>query len=250
MEKEVLQSRISEIVNLQDMFNKKTNGEDWLLGVADNGRGIDWDAAIFMETAELIDSIDSWKHWKDTNNYSYDVANMKIELVDILHFIISDMLAVFYNEEPETYKSKTVDILTEVFANTGDVWDEDSDLPVDDKLLTSVIVSIFKSIAAPTPETSRLSSFYYSFRLIDHLSQRSGGSFTFEEMLNLYIVKNALNAVRQDNGYSDGRYIKMWDGVEDNIVATSLVNDSATYETAVEVIGNYYINNILGENNE
>ena len=30
------------------------------------------------------------------------------------------------------------------------------------------------------------------------------------------LEKNVLNFFRQDNGYKDGSYIKLWDGKEDN----------------------------------
>lgn len=37
-----------------------------------------------------------------------------------------------------------------------------------------------------------------------------------EELMDLYFKKNDLNHTRQDNGYKDGSYNKVIDGVEDN----------------------------------
>ena len=43
----------------------------------------------------------------------------------------------------------------------------------------------------------------------------SGLSFTW--LQKLYIGKNALNKLRQDNGYKEGTYTKIWNGEEDNV---------------------------------
>ena len=37
-------------------------------------------------------------------------------------------------------------------------------------------------------------------------------------LYKLYVGKNILNQFRQDNGYKEGTYIKVWDGEEDNVV--------------------------------
>jgi len=39
-----------------------------------------------------------------------------------------------------------------------------------------------------------------------------------ESLYKLYVGKNILNQFRQDNGYKDGSYIKVWAGEEDNVV--------------------------------
>ena len=39
----------------------------------------------------------------------------------------------------------------------------------------------------------------------------------------LYISKNCLNQFRQDNGYKEGHYIKVWNGNEDNVVMVDLL---------------------------
>ena len=39
---------------------------------------------------------------------------------------------------------------------------------------------------------------------------------SFDELFRLYIGKNVLNFFRQNHGYKDGSYIKIWNGREDN----------------------------------
>ena len=51
---------------------------------------------------------------------------------------------------------------------------------------------------------------------------------TIEDINNLhtaYITKNCLNKFRQDNGYKAGTYIKMWNNVEDNVIAWDLARE-------------------------
>jgi hypothetical protein len=43
------------------------------------------------------------------------------------------------------------------------------------------------------------------------------------ELYKRYLIKNQLNTFRQDHGYKDGTYIKLWGGVEDNVVAFKLM---------------------------
>jgi hypothetical protein len=39
---------------------------------------------------------------------------------------------------------------------------------------------------------------------------------SFDELYKTYIGKNVLNFFRQDHGYKEGSYIKIWNGKEDN----------------------------------
>ena len=44
-----------------------------------------------------------------------------------------------------------------------------------------------------------------------------------------YVVKNQLNSFRQNNGYKDGSYIKIWGMVEDNVIALSIMTDNPEF---------------------
>ncbi len=47
---------------------------------------------------------------------------------------------------------------------------------------------------------------------------------SFDELYQRYIIKNTLNKFRQDNGYTDGSYIKIWhNGKEDNAFAVMFI---------------------------
>jgi hypothetical protein len=46
-------------------------------------------------------------------------------------------------------------------------------------------------------------------------------------LYRLYVGKNILNQFRQDNGYKDGSYIKIWNGDEDNVVMKRVWEENA-----------------------
>jgi hypothetical protein len=46
------------------------------------------------------------------------------------------------------------------------------------------------------------------------------------ELYKRYVVKNQLNTFRQQHGYKDGSYIKLWDTVEDNVVAFKIMDEN------------------------
>jgi hypothetical protein len=46
------------------------------------------------------------------------------------------------------------------------------------------------------------------------------------ELYKRYVVKNQLNTFRQQHGYKDGSYIKLWDAVEDNVVAFKIMDEN------------------------
>ncbi|HIP19716.1 MAG TPA: dUTPase, partial [Sulfurimonas sp.] len=48
-----------------------------------------------------------------------------------------------------------------------------------------------------------------------------------ESLYRLYVGKNILNQFRQDNGYKDGSYIKVWAGEEDNVVMKRIWEENA-----------------------
>ena len=51
----------------------------------------------------------------------------------------------------------------------------------------------------------------------------NGIDLTFEDLYVSYIGKNVLNFFRQDNGYQNGTYKKLWSGKEDNEHLVELV---------------------------
>ncbi|QKJ23050.1 dUTP diphosphatase [Poseidonibacter lekithochrous] len=198
--------KLEEMFLLQKELNDSTNGKNWELGANKFGKEINWLRCIHMEVAELIDST-PWKHWKNINAEP-DMNNIHVELVDIWHFLMSYILQ-------ETNVPKAVSLV-----NTHCIYEAVEDVDVKPMIKESEKLSYI----ALAIETGNMPSFSGIERFIDQFfrcCKISGLSFTW--LQKLYIGKNCLNKFRQDNGYKEGTYIKIWNGDEDNVVMVAIL---------------------------
>ncbi len=200
--------KLEEMFLLQKELNDSTNGKNWELGINRFGKEINWLRCIHMEVAELIDST-PWKHWKNISDKP-DMNNIHVELVDIWHFLMSYILQ-------ETNVPKAVSLV-----NTHCIYEALEDIDVQSMVKEAEKLS-YISLAI---ETGNMPSFSGIERFIDQFfrcCKISGLSFTW--LQKLYIGKNCLNKFRQDHGYKEGTYIKVWNGNEDNVVMVSILED-------------------------
>jgi len=198
--------KILLMLQLQAELNNATNGEEWTKGITKNGREINWQRCIYMECAEIIDSF-SWKHWKSLNQEA-DWDNLQIEVVDVWHFVISlaienysqtlrggiDDLAINISELECFNKINTKN---ELFASQEEV-------------IAKVENIMLHSLRKETLNLEGLICDFFDLVIMSGLD--------LESLYKLYVGKNILNQFRQDNGYKDGTYIKVWAGEEDNVV--------------------------------
>ena len=198
--------KLEEMFLLQKKLNDSTNGKNWELGSNKFGKEINWLRCIHMEVAELIEST-PWKHWKNINSEP-DMNNIHVELVDIWHFLMSYILQ-------ETNVPKAVSLV-----NTHCIYDIFEEIDVSLMVKEAEKLS-YISLAI---DTGNMPSFSGIERFIDQFfrcCKISGLSFMW--LQKLYIGKNCLNQFRQDNGYKEGHYIKVWNGNEDNVVMVELL---------------------------
>ena len=194
-------NQIEQMFLLQMQLNNQTNGQVWIKGYTKENRQISWYRGIYMEVAEAIDSF-NWKHWKNIDDEP-DWDNIKVELVDIWHFVMSESIRI----NDQSYANKHLDMKAK-----GD-YDTDTLISLLEKMLKlSVVSSIDKEINNIREITDTF------FIIISHLD------IDVENLYKRYVVKNQLNTFRQQNGYKDGSYIKIWGGVEDNVVAFDIMN--------------------------
>ncbi len=199
-------SKIEVMLNLQQQLNDNTNGLGWENGVTKQGKIIDWRRCIYLEAAELIDSY-PWKHWKNIDA-KVDYENVKIELVDIWHFVLSEMLRV-NKVEAENLTLKELATKTEDIISSIDAKEENNPYKQ-----IEAIESFIKELLCNFELENFIKSYF-------ELNVKLG--LSFEELYKLYIGKNILNQFRQDNGYKDGSYIKVWNGKEDNVVMQEIL---------------------------
>jgi len=178
--------QINRTVALQKAANDIAK-PDWLSNAPNYLR------AAKMETVEAIDHLCSWKWWKANKP---DYHNAAMEMVDALHFIISEELVRFKGD------MQAVTSLLVVHFN----------VPID-----------YKAIEAMSAEDANkvLDQMDVDFSMGNINYPRFFVACVFlglkpKQLLIWYCGKNALNNFRQANGYKSGKYIKNWFGNEDN----------------------------------
>ena len=192
---------IKQMFALQMQLNNNTNGLCWTDGITQEGRHISWHRCIYMEAAEAINSF-NWKHWKDIEAQP-DWDNARVELVDIWHFIMSEGIHIGDTGYAEAF----LDIQPEREA------DADKIIEILEKLLAAAAQSTVDKSSNQFHQVT-----YLFFQAVAHIGM------DVAELYKRYVVKNQLNAFRQDHGYKDGSYIKIWNGVEDNVVAFDIMD--------------------------
>lgn len=175
--------------------------------------------AVVIEAAEAIEH-HGWKWWKKQDK---DLAQLQMELIDIWHFVLSEILLEYDGDE-----SRSLDHLLEMLsqAETRSEIEFDSknyellQLDLIDKLELLIALSVSRRIELAV------------FAAIMHDCEMD-----WTELYCQYVGKNVLNFFRQDNGYKQGSYQKIWHGREDNeyLVDIMLELDPADTEFQVKV---------------
>ena len=198
-------NRLFSMLQLQQQLNDTTNGENWEAGVTKNGKPINWRRCIYMECAEMVDCF-AWKHWKNIDAEP-DWDNLQIEVVDVWHFVMSLALEKYKNE-----RLGTIDTLSAQIAQMPNylVLYEPVESFGDEKL---VLIQIEDVMRDALERNGSLTKLLFDFFELVRLSK-----LDIATLYRLYVGKNILNQFRQDNGYKEGSYIKIWNGEEDNAV--------------------------------
>ena len=188
---ESLTSQITAMLDMQNAMNSKVHSQ-WY------EQGFDWYRAIWVECAEMLDHY-GWKWWK---HQQPDMEQVKLELVDIWHFGLSQLL--LDNADEEALATDLAKVFqTDDATGAGDFRDQ------------------LESFTLSTLSTK-------SFDPRQFVILLNSAELDFDELYTRYVGKNVLNFFRQDNGYQSGTYSKNWGGREDNehLVELSLELDA------------------------
>lgn len=183
--------------------------------------------AVVIEAAEAIEH-HGWKWWKKQDK---DLPQLQMELIDIWHFILSQILLDQQGEEQAAHKQLDK-LLSEADTTTGFVFEGDTvDLKTIDlisKLEMLIAISVVRRI---------------DLKLFSAIL--SDCEMTWTELYRQYVGKNVLNFFRQDRGYQQGSYQKLWNGREDNeylvdILSTLDVDDPLFKEQIYSALDQHY----------
>jgi dimeric dUTPase (all-alpha-NTP-PPase superfamily) len=203
-------NRIKQMLVLQQQLNDATGGKGWEQGYTDKGKPIDWKRCIYLEAAELVDSY-PWKHWKNISAEP-DYDNIKIEIVDIWHFVMSEALRDYKINQNRDLDQLANDMTSLPDFKKFTTASQEISLDVFEQI--AVVENLLKTLFTGADVLTLVNAFY-------KMSADLG--VNLDELYKLYIGKNILNQFRQDHGYKEGHYIKNWHGVEDNVVMQNLL---------------------------
>jgi len=207
-------SKIKTMLELQQQLNDATNGSGWEDGVTKNNKPIDWRRCMHLELAELIESY-PWKHWKNIDAQP-DYENIKIETVDIWHFIMSEALRIYKTDSLGDIQKLSSDITS--MPKYQKFISGETQNKLDNYEQIAVHEQMYKALFCDQSIDTIINQFF---------DIATVAKLNLEELYALYIGKNILNQFRQDNGYKDGSYIKVWNGKEDNVVMQEILENDA-----------------------
>lgn len=197
-------SQLEDMLTLQEKLNERVHPQWRTMGFA-------WGRAIAMEAAELMEHI-GWKWWKAAPET--DLRQIRLELVDIWHFALSLFL------ESGAGPKSIHDYLTKPPFSYEHVSN-----PCE---LVDVLMSAANQKTFNGPAFERLMEVF---------------GLNWQTLHELYVAKNVLNLFRQDHGYANGTYLKMWGGREDNVVLAELMaaNPGATLQELMALLEAAYV---------
>lgn len=221
-----------QIVELQDSFNSKLN-KNW------KKANFDWCCYLMVESAEQLDSLNLY-HWKDKKD---DLENFKVEVIDNFHFLTSLWQTISDNDGVAT-------LFNTKFAKVSKMEQDEKDTLINLTKYFTLKVLEFDF----TRHTAHLSTATETlFKLMVKLGINSP-----QKAYQEYLIKNALNIFRQQNGYKEGTYVKTWgvdeyeNPIEDNVIAYILSDlllegNELSMENILKELETYYENNIRNQ---
>jgi hypothetical protein len=172
------EAMMQTMAGMQDRYNTLVHPQ-W------RTQGYGYYRAIWVECAELLDHY-GWKWWK---RQTPDLDQVRLEIVDIWHFGLSDLLRA------DAVDEAVLGAINVAQGAPGEGVDgfrqAVEDLAQATLAARRFVVEPFARVMLALP-------------------------MSFRELFELYVGKNVLNAFRQDHGYKSGTYSKTWHGREDN----------------------------------
>lgn len=173
-----IEQQFAAMLELQHRMNSKVHPQ-WF------DQGFAYYRALWIECGELMEH-HGYKWWKKQEP---DLEQVKLEIVDIWHFGLSMRI------DGRPLAEIAVEMVQELQA-----YEALSELS---------ILEATEFLAAHTLNRRQFSVGHF-WGLLD------AANMSADDLYRSYVGKNVLNFFRQDNGYKDGTYLKLWAGREDN----------------------------------
>lgn len=150
-----------------------------------------WHRAIWLEAGEAVEHYAAWKWWKKAEG---DINQIRLELVDIWHFGMSALI--------EKYGLQGAATIIDLEVSMFDEHNDKKSITLFPEEIEALVIKVMTGNVFP------IGDFFNLIVMLD---------MDYNDLYRMYIGKNMLNRFRQENGYKDNTYIKVWDNREDNI---------------------------------
>lgn len=210
--------KLERCIELQKKFNAAMNPE-WMTA------GYAWKRAMWVEAAELADHI-GYKWWKNVNG-KQDREQILLELVDILHFLLSDVII----DKPEHTNYQICESLISANEFVSKRFQLNGEKEDNLKAIEDFVFDCIENRRAV------VKSYFVVVRNL---------GFIFDDIIDYYLGKNALNLYRLDHGYKSGDYQKIWQGKEDNVVLDEILKTGERdFDTIYSMLNERYMQNFV-----
>lgn len=179
-----------QMVQVQEQLNRVAIGQNW------REQAPNFTLAMMQECAEGVDHL-GWKWWTPQ---AIELQKAQLELVDIVHFALSELMLSRGNTGiPELIEHSYKHAFTTPVRVCARIYNLKGMKPIE----LFRLISLMSALG------------YVEWRAIVALSDAL--QLSDEGLARLYFSKAILNTFRQENGYKQGNYVKMWaEGKEDN----------------------------------
>lgn len=214
---------LTEMFQVQNDLNRVMGGNAWLQ--SDNSTRPYYRAA-WVEGGEAVSGF-GYKWWKLFDR-SANIGQVKLEVVDMLHFVLSDELratAISWANDEQMAPRLTVDaegLLTdgcvqELIEETVDRVIRGGVIDLPDDMGEETFIHVTEQFVGNAILRKRV-------QIRNWAAMADALNMTMAEAGLWYLGKAALNMLRDRNGQKEGTYVKTWWGKEDNVFLEAFLN--------------------------
>jgi len=204
----------------QARLNTKSYDTRWVKNAREGV--FDYALASGFEIVELGNSWNRWNWWRNTKPTHFDLINMRVEAVDALHFILSDIL-VQYDEDLQEAEIACGAILSYVQKSMPTFPSEDHEVRYISSCIKGLLVYAGRTNPGTKSDATNALACLYNLAIV-------GCKIGFGALAAMYFAKSTLNGFRKENGYGKKQYIKIWGHdevngpLEDNFILMNWVS--------------------------
>lgn len=214
----------------QDALNLKAYDKEWRANAA--SKKFDYPLAAGFEVIELGNSWNKWNWWTKKEPGAFELLNMKVEAVDALHFVASDVIAC-YGDDFQAMQIDASEILGWVQRTLPIFHTEEEETRYVTNLIKFMLRYAGYEMSTKERSMDALANLY---RLAIHAC-----GIGLSELSTMYFAKATLNQFRQDHGYREKKYTKVWKvhstygNVEDNHMLMNWISDQTVMPKQPEI---------------